>query len=466
MDQTIIIAGAFGAVAGLVWLLAMSTNPRAGLIAIALMVFLASIGVALNWRGNIYGSWLLPVQMQRSMIFLLVGVVLAIGMAAHLPRVQFGKLSAGAVLLVIIGCYIGLARTIHEGPIDGLQTIALALIVLTALVITVAHAVETGEDLYPPIRMIAVGLGMFLFCVAMQVARDRSRIMNDSDRFIGVGSNPQIVATFLALSLVPVAWLLMYDRANRYRPLWWGIAAFGSLALLATGSRTGLAMTMLGLGTIFVRRFGRAILAVPIGAFAVYVGLNTASAIGLELPLSRLTSTENTRSQAWAFLLEQFRANPLIGTGREGAEVSENSYLYGAAAYGIGMLALLLTFTAYSVWNMMRLFWRTRSYPQLHSVVDLIIAIHVMYFAGAVFEGYMISRVSAPLPIILVAISMGGAIMFQLDQQDAGVLHFVDEDDDDGEDVDEAWYDDDDPDGMVVWDDDVHDEEYADAYQS
>ena len=166
------------------------------------------------------------------------------------------------------------------------------------------------------------------------------------------------------------------------------------------------------------------------------------------------------RSAARATLINQFQASPLLGNGVEGAEKSENSYFYGAAAYGIGMLVLLVAFTLYSVWSVLRLYWRTRSYPNLHSVVDLIIAIHVMYFAGAFFEGYMISRVSAPLTIIIVAVSMSGAILYQLDRQEAGELFFVDARERDGD--DDAI--DDDPDGYDDAWDDVHDETYAQAY--
>jgi hypothetical protein len=461
MDQTLIIAVAFGTIAALVWILAMTTNPKAGILAIALMVFMSAIGVAFNWRGNIHGSWLLGLQVQRSYVFLALGVVLAGGMAMHLPTLRFNKLSGGALLLVLAGLYIGLMRMYHVDFIDGVQTMALAAIAIVALTVACAICINTQEDMYAPVRMVALGLGMFLICVVVQIGLDVSRIMNDSDRFIGVGSNPQIVATFLALSLVPVVWLLVNDRVNRYRPLWWTIGGAGAIALLATGSRTGLAMTFLGLGVVFVRRFGRLALAVPLAGFAVYVGFSAASAVGIELPLARFLSTENTRSAAWATLIQQFEASPLLGNGVEGAEKSENSYFYGAAAYGVGMLVLLIVFTVYSVWNVLRLYWRTRAYPSLHSVVDLIIAIHVMYFAGAFFEGYMISRVSAPLVIIVVAVSMASAILFQLSRQAEGELYFADaierDDDDASPDDDPHGYDD-------AWDD-IHDDAYAQAYQ-
>ena len=454
MDQTVIIAGIAGAFAALVWILAMTTNPRTGVIAVGLMVFLSSIGVAFNWLGNIYGSWLLPVQEQRSLLFLAVGATLWVGMSMHLANLKFGKMSGGVLLLALNGLFIGLMRMYHVDFIDGIQTMALAIIAISGLGFYIALGCSSREDLYGPIRMIAVGLGLFLVCVAMQVVRDRSRIMNDSDRFIGVGSNPQIVATFLALSLVPVAWLLVNDRGGKYRPLWWGIGAIGTIALLATGSRTGMAMTFLGLGVIFVRRFGRLIIALPLAGFAVYVGLYVANAVGIELPLSRFLSTENTRSVAWAILVEQFQASPIVGNGLEGAEKSENSYFYGAASYGIGMLILLVLFTVYSVWNMLRLYWRTRPYPSLYALVDLIISIHVMYFAGAFFEGYMISRVAAPLTIIVVAAGLGGVILHQIAAQEAGELWFadtVDDDDDDAYADDDAW-------------DDVYDDEYAESY--
>ncbi|MEM7229984.1 MAG: hypothetical protein AAF432_14340 [Planctomycetota bacterium] len=451
MDTTQIAFIAFGVIIAAIWVVMMAVNPRSGLYAVALMVFLSSIGVAFNWLGNIYGSWLLPLQEQRSYLFLAVGSTLALGMAAHLTSLRPAKVSGQAVFLVVNGLYIGLMYCYHVGFIDGMQTMALAAIAIFALALVCALSLEEIDDWYRVIRLVAFGLAGFVFCVAVQIARDRSRIMNDSDRFIGVGANPQLVATFLALTIVPVVWLLINDRSRRLRPIWWGLGALAIIGLLATGSRTGMAMLVLGLGCISVRRFGRTAIAIPIAGFALFVALRIADALGIPLPLSRFLSTENTRSAAWQILIEQFFASPIFGNGIESTEKSENSFLYAAASYGVGMLALVATFAVYSVWCSLRLFWRTRPYPQLHSLVDLIIAINVMYFAGAVFEGYMISRVSSPLVMIVLAGSMSAAMLYQLQRQEAGEVYFTPHADD--LDEHEAWDDDE------VWDD-----EYLDDY--
>ena len=49
------------------------------------------------------------------------------------------------------------------------------------------------------------------------------------------------------------------------------------------------------------------------------------------------------------------------------------------------------------------------------TLVDLIIGVQVMYFAGAVFEGYVMARVGAPLMFLLIFSGMGAALISMLD---------------------------------------------------
>ncbi len=57
--------------------------------------------------------------------------------------------------------------------------------------------------------------------------------------------------------------------------------------------------------------------------------------------------------------------------------------------------------------------WRLKPsmIPSDRRLVDLIVAGNCMYFAGSMFEGYIISRVSAPLVILMMFGAMGSRLI-------------------------------------------------------
>jgi hypothetical protein len=238
----------------------------------------------------------------------------------------------------------------------------------------------------------------------IQLALDQRVLMVGPDaRFVGMSPNPQAAALSLAPMICIGLWLIFNDSRRRWRPLWVGLVALDVVLLLWTGSRTGVGMTVLGAMAVMYRRLGRSIIFVPVVAGAAYGLLLLVSGLRIDVVPERLATLQNTRAQVWAILIGKALEHPIIGVGREGAEASENSYLYGFAAFGIGMLLLMLLFTAVSAWQVARVIRVRALVPWSHrSVPDLIVAFNIIYFAGAVFEGYLLARVAGLLVLMLL----------------------------------------------------------------
>jgi hypothetical protein len=162
-------------------------------------------------------------------------------------------------------------------------------------------------------------------------------------------------------------------------------------------------MLVLSMSGVLYSRAGRAILLLPIVTGLVFVVFSVFQKLGVEIFYERLASTENTRSQTWEHLLQGGMSSPLIGLGVEGAGDSENGYLYGFAAYGIGMvflIVMLMATTGLMVLGLLRRRWSMDA--RYRAIVDLSIGYMAAYFAGSIFEGYMMARVASNLVFFML----------------------------------------------------------------
>ncbi|VAX39539.1 hypothetical protein MNBD_PLANCTO03-439, partial [hydrothermal vent metagenome] len=125
------------------------------------------------------------------------------------------------------------------------------------------------------------------------------------------------------------------------------------------------------------------------------------------LGFGRMASTANTRGEAWMTLLQQGLDNPILGTGMENAVRSENGYLFGFASFGLGMVLLILILMAVSGFLSLQLLTKRRLLPrEYRSLADFLLAYQVVYFAGSVFEGYMMARVASNLSFFIIFSTM------------------------------------------------------------
>ena len=396
---------AIGLVTGLVLLLAQLFNQKALVLSLAAILLLNLIGLPRDWLGKEIYQWLYPLQVNRTSFIAGMVPTILVGARMLLPAPLLGVIPAALVILIVNYSYIGILRGVRMGPVDGFLTIALSIITITTVWTLVHRLTDAWEDFVIVPRAVALTMAGFLGLTAVQWVYNPDRIITgNTDRFIGGASNPQFVAVLFGIGLVMVIWLAANDK-RKFLPFYTMLAIPSGVALLATGSRTGLLMFLLGLCFLGVRRFGRMILILPILGFALMLMVQLANAVGLGLPFDRFISGGDTRTVAWSTLIRQFMSSPIIGVGQVDAGYSENSYLLAAAAYGIPSIILLIAFVAASCYLLLRTMRACAPWPTLNLQCDLILGTFAAYFAGTLVEGYLVGRVNATLVLITAMIA-------------------------------------------------------------
>ncbi len=387
---------------------------------IAVMLFLASIAVAFDYWGIAQPTWLFRLQQYRSEAYTALGTVLGLVCLTHVSRVRQRGVSIQGFLLLVIALYAGFVGMFQEDPFGGVKTTALVLVTMAPLLYACGMLLEDWEDFIRLLRAIALTNWLWILACLVQIGIDRSEmIVGNEFRFVGMTANPQHAATLLGILSTVSLWLILSDPHARYRPLWMGALAANLVLIVWTGSRTGMGMLVVGATMVLYNRFGRAVLLMPLAALVAYVAFKVAGAADVDLSGSgRLTSTENTRRIVWLNLLRTGIEHPIFGVGRSQTGDTENSYLYGFAAYGFGMLLALLLFTFASLLQMVRVRLARPFIPERYRpLVNMILAFNAMFFAGAIFEGYMIARVNATLSMMVIFGAMASRLVQKARQE-------------------------------------------------
>lgn len=388
------------------------TKKWGALVPFFVMLMSAALALPLDWDGSLRQTFWLPLQQQRSNLFLAGGVALALVILAQSAHLRGKAQSVVIWLLLAASIYASLMRFVHEDGISGSKSVVFNLLTLLPLILMPSVVIREFEDFYLILRTIALSSIVWTGMVMVQFVVNPSMItMGNSNRFVGVLSNPQHAGVLLAFFSVVLLWLILNDKKH-FRILYIGMLGISSLFLLWTGSRTGLGMTVIGSVAILYTRLGRAILIMPVVAVIAFIAFTlVADVSSTESAFSRLTSTEDTRSGAWAKLIRNGMESPLTGVGIEESEKSENSWLYGFAAFGIGMLSILIVITIAGAFSGMMWFRAKFSLPHVYRpMMDLCLGALAMYFAGAFLEGYMLARVSPMLCLLPIFCSMGSML--------------------------------------------------------
>ncbi len=382
------------------------------LLPFAGMLLFGSMSLPLDWNDRINPTVWLPIQRIRSELFLVSGAAGLLLVFFQISRLRGKKLSISVWTLVLAGMYAALLRFVHDSPSEGAFSVAFGICTLIPVALTATIVMDSLDDLVTLLRTVALTNIVWIFMVIIQIGANPKYVtMGNELRFVGILANPQHSGVLMAFFCVITLWLLTND-SRKLKAIYTILLGINCLFLLWTGSRTGLGMTIIGVSSILYTRVGRVILLLPLVGILTYVGLKVVvNVIDIDFGLNRLASTTNTRDYAWWKLLNTGLENPLFGVGTLESEKSENSWLFGFAAFGIGMLVMTIAMTFFAMWECFRLF-RTRSWlPKYYRpYADLVIGIMAMYFAGAVLEGYIISRVSAALCIFPLAAGAGAMI--------------------------------------------------------
>lgn len=410
IPPSLLAAGAIGAAIGTIVLL---VSKRAGLLLIALMLLISSIGMYSNEiTGQPVKYFIQPIPVIRAELFAAAGGMCFVWIIGHWRYIKINEIPPQMIILIIMGYYAALIRTIHDGPLDGGFSIVFTTVTLIPLGLALPALMDSERNWLDMFRLIALTSGFYMFLVAIQFVLNKDVMMRPPEnRFCGLSGNPQSVSITFSVYAVISLWLVLFDPKKRFRLLWACLLGAQLIILAWTGSRTGAGMTAVGMMVAFYRRLGRFVLLAPFGLIAAYIVYDLLLAnSGVELVTYRLISTDNTRTADWVAQWRLFMYSPIIGVGVTETE-SENSYLYALSAFGIfmGLMVIFLAFV--SAILCLKLFLKRGMLPpHLRPYADLVLAYNALYFAGGFFEGYMIARLGTH--IIFMAIF--SAIMLRL----------------------------------------------------
>jgi hypothetical protein len=400
-------------VGGVLLLLALLVSIRSAVLVLGTMIFFSSIAIILDYDKNLYRTWLLPLQFYRAELYGFFGAVLLVG---FIPRIRFLSprlVSGTAWALIAAGLFSSLMRFFHTDAVAGFTSLAILFGATVPLALILPALLSSEVDATRLLRVIPWSMAAWVAAVAVQFVLDRHLVvLGVNNRFTGLISNCNQAGTMLAVASVTTLWLSLNDRIT-LRPLYIAMTVVFTTLLIWTGSRGSFGMFVIGASAVFYGRAGRVILLLPVFALVAYGAYSLVNSANIELGAGRLLSTQNTRADPWGALARAGLENPITGVGIEKAEASENSYLLGFASFGVGMLLLLLIVTAVAgiqCWRLFRL--RKAGLPRrVVSLIDLCLGQNALYFAGAIFEGYMNGRVSYHLVTLLMFAAVGTFIL-------------------------------------------------------
>lgn len=403
-----ILAGLFGATA------AVASGRSARLLLLG-GFFLSSISAQQDYFDNVLPTLLFPIQSRRTEAVGAVCLLLWLNVLVHGLRSGALVIPIQTFFLLMLGIYAGVVRVVHDGFQESVYSLIFAVVSIPVVSSVVVGYVRDRDDVLRLLRMIAATGIVWTFFVGLQFLANRSYLtFGNSFRFMGLLSNPQHAGAFVGSVLVVTFWLVVNDPSKQLRLIWMGMCAALALMLLWTGSRTALLMFVVGFSVAMYGRFGRLILWAPVGAIAVYVAMKLAEMLGISLLTSRLASIENTREVVWTNMLRNGLENPIVGVGQSEAGGSENGYLYGFSSFGVGMLILMLVFTAVSGWVAWKLFrLRGTVDRRWRMMIDVVLGLTAMYYAGGMFEGYFLSRVSTNHFLMLMVSGLAYVVLRQ-----------------------------------------------------
>lgn len=415
LNPLILGLGALGAV---VVLMLVAFNLRFALFLVGGMLFLSAIALAVDFWGTPYRTWLMPLQVSRSPLYMLAGAAMILGLLVHAGRVSASHVSTQAWMVLVLGIAQGFIRVFHEGFVEGAQTAALAALTVVPAAMIVGASIRRWGDWYDPIRIIGlVGLGWY-GCVAVQYVIDpRMLTLGNEKRFIGMLANPQHAAVWVASLGVIGGWLFLNDPARRLRLFWAALIAASLIGILWTGSRTAALMFTVGTVGVMYARLGKVILLLPIAGVVLFAAFKLVQGSNIDLVTERLGSTDDTRTLAWLKLIQDGLANPIFGMGIDKVDKSENGYLYGFASFGAFYLLACFALTILSAAQFSQLFrLRWSLEPQDRAVCDLVLSYIAVFYAGSMFEGYMTARISANMVMLVVITTVGHRLVMMVRQ--------------------------------------------------
>ena len=311
------------------------------------------------------------------------------------------------------------ARNIAGGAaFRGAIAFGVFFLIFAVMAIGIPRWLQDLSDVRALVRAVGLSGIMMVICTMIQLAANRSAA-TAANRLIGLTANAQQMALVTSVTLIPVAFLMLWkDETKRWR-IAWALTAASLLILLAwTGSRTGTLVAATGLLILFRRHIGRFFSFGVLSAILILFGL-ALFGIDISEPTSRLFRTDDTRTGVWRRMFEDFMANPMMGIPAEEASGSENSFLLVAARTGIvGLLPLLVVLGGCAV-AAFSLHRSRRVLREQSLLVDLTLGGLASLFLGAMFEGYLMGTLTHQVFMIYLYLALLGYLLDAAEVQPA-----------------------------------------------
>jgi hypothetical protein len=385
---------------------AMLRDAKFGFIFLGAMLFISGLGLTEDAeKSGMSRSWLYALQERRQLAYVGCAGLLFVGVAIHAGKLQTRNLPLLGFMVMFQGVYMGMITIFQDGPIAGLQAVIFTIFSMSAILFILAGQLRSWDDIISLLRVIALVGCVWTAACSLQFMIDQNVLLTGAGkRFIGLSGNPQHAAGLSAVMATLSLWLTLNDRGKFWKLVAVVATATHIIFVLWSGSRTGLALTTMGFTAVLYARLGRAVLAAPILLVAAYGLLTLAQSMGVEFGLERLSSKEDTRTAQWTILLENGLSNPIMGVGLREAGASENGFLYGFAAFGLGVpiIMAIIMFTSMAIWfRLLKARFDTPN-PIGKRLMDLCMGFLIMYWAGNMFEGFGVARISPQLSYFLI----------------------------------------------------------------
>lgn len=238
--------------------------------------------------------------------------------------------------------------------------------------------------------------------------------------FSGTTGNPQQASTLL-MGIIPCYLFFVQQnyKSKKLKWIWTGLLILAGLALILTGSRTGLISGIFGLLLFYRYRGGqflRLVFTVAVVIVIVSFLLPSQTEVvevgqpSIGTSLEQISSRVDTRTDVWQTQWQIFMNYPLLGAPLRGERFSgygESSWLGAGSALGLLGFIPLVLFGLESMKMILRLDRLAIRHPKYYLHCSVVIAGLGAALLGSFAEAYLLGNITGRLLILLLYQCLG-----------------------------------------------------------
>lgn len=416
-----LVTSPYGLIGGFIVLFAISKAKQSRPVAwflLTLLGFCASLGKFVDEWNPEPPALVFPLQQLRdagrplSVVLLLALLYLAVSQNSTWRSRLLAK---PLILLCVVQALIAFKLLLYGSAAFAVLAAGLFLGIIQMVRLGPSRWLSDETNFRLGVQSIA-GVGMiFVLVNAYQAAINIYPLTFIQGRLSGTTGNAQHAAVLLSTTMPAILFWFELTQQKFMKVVLLLSLAMVSVALLMTGSRTGIIM---GLSSFFLfyARDGKALFRFGIIALvaAILAMLFAGESIDAFFAnqsdvVGRLASTENTREQVWGAMWRQFNNNILFGAPLRGDRIGfgESSWLATAANLGLMGLIPLLCFGWFSIKMIIDLYRISKFYPAKNLHCSVVIAGLSCLLVGSFSEAFLLGNLTFALIALLIYLSLG-----------------------------------------------------------